>query len=331
MRTWILGIVFLGLFALAGIFLFQRFADAAAPSDGARPEASPVPAAAEPPREAAKSSEPKSSEPKVAASQAPSETRPEAPPAFKADALPADPAKRALALTKHVNAVLAASSADPWPALAEPLKLLRDVNAVLWMDPDGSFRSSRVDPAPLSKVAASLAKQDPPVIVGCGLLTKMNRLKNANTVPGHRKLRVPNDSLSVVVRRQSFSLVAYLGDYALDAFPVGIGKVSTPTPSGEFEVREIQHLDKLAKKDTAWIRPEDGVVLYFGDAGFPFGHRFLRFAAPFEHYGIHGTDTDTAIGRAMSHGCVRMKNGDVDTLAELLDPSGPCRVRVRIE
>lgn len=316
MRAWLLGIVFFGLLAVAGLLTFETFVSAATTVSPAPPRG--VEGATKPlTRETGK--------PQAA-------TRPVARAGeFDPKSLPADDAGRALALTRFVDGVLAESSENPWPKLEGAMAMLREVNGRLWMDPAGDFRSERVDPAPLSKVVAALAKRQPPVIVGCGLLTKMNRLKNADSVPGHRKLRVPGDSVSIVVRRQSYSLVLYLGEYALDAFPVGIGKPSTPTPSGAFEIREIQHLDKLARKDTAWIRPEDGEILYFGDAEYPFGKRFLRFAAPFEHYGIHGTDTEDAVGHAVSHGCVRMRNADVEQVASLVDPSGPCRVPVRIE
>lgn len=241
-----------------------------------------------------------------------------------------DPAGRARDLTAALDSRLAKGGAL-LAECADLLRELRETNEKLWFDPSGDFRSTREEPAPLSKVTAVLAKRQTPVQVGCGLLARMNGLADPNIVPGHRKLRAPVDSLSVVVRRDSFSLVLYLGAFALDAYPVGIGKGETPTPAGDFEIREVQRLDRLPRKDTVWTRPEDGKLIYFGDAEYPFGKRFLRFAPPFEHYGIHGTDTDAAIGSAVSHGCVRMKNGDVERLAALLDPVGPCRVRVRIE
>ena len=246
-------------------------------------------------------------------------------------ALRTDLPGRAHDLTASLTEILARSGADGLKK-AEPILIqLRETNELLWFDPDGDFRSTREDPAPLSKIAAALAKRPTPVSVGCGLLARMNRIKDPNKVPGHRKLRVPIDSVTIGVHRDSFSLVLYLGEYAIDAFPIGVGKASTPTPTGDFELREIQHLDKMPRKDTVWTRPEDGRTFFFGDPEFPFGKRFLRFASPYEHYGIHGTDSDAAIGNGMSHGCVRMKNTDVEVLAGLVDPSGPCRVKVRID
>jgi lipoprotein-anchoring transpeptidase ErfK/SrfK len=39
-----------------------------------------------------------------------------------------------------------------------------------------------------------------------------------------------------------------------------------------------------------------------------------------EHYGIHGTPEPSVIGRAQSHGCVRMTNWDALKLAGLVKP-----------
>ena len=36
-------------------------------------------------------------------------------------------------------------------------------------------------------------------------------------------------------------------------------------------------------------------------------------------YGIHGTNSPRSIGKAKSHGCIRMRNSDVEELFELVD------------
>ncbi|RZA12780.1 MAG: L,D-transpeptidase, partial [Proteobacteria bacterium] len=43
-----------------------------------------------------------------------------------------------------------------------------------------------------------------------------------------------------------------------------------------------------------------------------------------DHYGIHGTGAPETIGRAQSHGCVRLTNWDVARLAEMI--SGKTKV-----
>lgn len=74
-------------------------------------------------------------------------------------------------------------------------------------------------------------------------------------------------------------------------YPVGIGRPSHPTPVGHFTI--------VSKE-----RVRDPV----------YGYRWLGLSKP--GYGIHGTNAPHLIGRAVSRGCIRMRNEDV---AELFD------------
>ena len=67
---------------------------------------------------------------------------------------------------------------------------------------------------------------------------------------------------------------------------MSFGKPSTPTPTGTYAVTEKA------------MNP-----------GGVFGTRWIRF---FEDYGIHGTNNPASIGNAVSNGCVRMFNDDVN-------------------
>lgn len=42
-----------------------------------------------------------------------------------------------------------------------------------------------------------------------------------------------------------------------------------------------------------------------------------------EHYGIHGTPEPSQIGKAQSHGCIRLTNWDVRELAQRVSPGTP--------
>jgi len=74
-------------------------------------------------------------------------------------------------------------------------------------------------------------------------------------------------------------------------YPVGVGKWSTPSPLGEW---------KIIRKGVGW--------------GNGFGTRFMGLNVPWGIYGIHGTDKPYSIGASMSHGCIRMRNRDVEDL-----------------
>lgn len=84
--------------------------------------------------------------------------------------------------------------------------------------------------------------------------------------------------------------------YLLDAnvvvrgYPVGIGRMVTQTPTGEYEIINKQP-----------------------NPGGPFGAFWMGLSKP--HYGIHGTSDPSSIGHLVSHGCIRMYNADVTQLA----------------
>jgi lipoprotein-anchoring transpeptidase ErfK/SrfK len=50
--------------------------------------------------------------------------------------------------------------------------------------------------------------------------------------------------------------------------------------------------------------------------GNPVGTRWMGLSAA--GYGIHGTNAPGSIGKAASHGCIRMRNRDVEELFELV-------------
>jgi len=53
--------------------------------------------------------------------------------------------------------------------------------------------------------------------------------------------------------------------------------------------------------------------------GGPFGTMWLSLSK--EHYGIHGTNDPSSIGKSVSRGCIRMHNHDVEELAQTI-PNG---------
>lgn len=88
-------------------------------------------------------------------------------------------------------------------------------------------------------------------------------------------------------------LYLYQGDHAVRSYPVGIGKMVTSTPQGEFTIINKQP-----------------------NPGGPFGAFWMGLSKP--HYGIHGTNDPSSIGKMVSHGCIRMQNRDVLELSKLV-------------
>lgn len=76
-------------------------------------------------------------------------------------------------------------------------------------------------------------------------------------------------------------------------YPIAVGKMLTATPVGNYFIINKQP-----------------------NPGGPFGTMWMGLSK--EHYGIHGTNNPSSIGHAVSHGCIRMHNKDVEQLAQIV-------------
>jgi lipoprotein-anchoring transpeptidase ErfK/SrfK len=90
------------------------------------------------------------------------------------------------------------------------------------------------------------------------------------------------------------------------AYPVAVGKHSTPSPSGSFHI--ASHVANPTYSHA-------GLVVKPGPSN-PVGTRWMGLG--YKGYGIHGTNHPESIGHAASHGCIRMRNRDVEELFELI-------------
>jgi lipoprotein-anchoring transpeptidase ErfK/SrfK len=89
-------------------------------------------------------------------------------------------------------------------------------------------------------------------------------------------------------------------------YSVAVGKKSTPSPSGTF------HLASHVANPTY---SHDGKIVGPGPAN-PVGTRWMSLG--YKGYGLHGTNHPESIGHAASHGCIRMRNRDVEELFDLV-------------
>lgn len=111
-----------------------------------------------------------------------------------------------------------------------------------------------------------------------------------------------NGSRRVVVSIPDRKIALFENGRLVKMYPVAVGKQSTPSPSGSF------HISSRVVQPT-WYHP--GKVVPPGPAN-PLGTRWMSLG--FKGYGIHGTNRPQSIGKAASHGCIRMRNKDVEDL-----------------
>jgi lipoprotein-anchoring transpeptidase ErfK/SrfK len=85
-------------------------------------------------------------------------------------------------------------------------------------------------------------------------------------------------------------------------FPTAVGAPKSPSPSGSFKI--VQRLSEPTWYSKGKIVPPGKTC--------PIGTRWLGLSV--KGYGIHGTNNPSSIGHNASHGCIRMRNRDVEEL-----------------
>lgn len=112
----------------------------------------------------------------------------------------------------------------------------------------------------------------------------------------------------------------YNGNDPIASYDIAIGRSGWETPVGEFQVTNMQ-------VDPIWQNPFTGEIIDPG-AENPLGSRWIGFWTDGEQQiGLHGTNQEDLIGQAVSHGCIRMREADVQALYEQVTPG--MRVVVR--
>ena len=115
----------------------------------------------------------------------------------------------------------------------------------------------------------------------------------------------------LVIRLSDRRVYVYRGDELQSSYPVAIGKPGWETPTGSYEV--ISMLE-----DPGWTNPFTGEIMPPG-AENPLGERWIGFWTDGRNtIGFHGTPNRRSVGRAASHGCIRMYNEDVRELYEIV-------------
>jgi lipoprotein-anchoring transpeptidase ErfK/SrfK len=85
-------------------------------------------------------------------------------------------------------------------------------------------------------------------------------------------------------------------------YPIAVGKNSTPSPTGSFLI-----VDRIT--DPTYYH---GNVVVPPGRHNPLGTRWMGLSK--KGYGIHGTNAPKSIGKAASHGCIRMTQSDLEEL-----------------
>jgi lipoprotein-anchoring transpeptidase ErfK/SrfK len=117
--------------------------------------------------------------------------------------------------------------------------------------------------------------------------------------------------VTLTLKLKEKKVYVYKDGKAIANYPVAIGKKGWETPTGEWYVME-----KIT--NPGWTSFKNGSVISPGKKN-PLGERWIGFWTDGKDViGFHGTPDTSSVGKAVSHGCVRMFDKDVKALFPLV-------------
>ncbi len=134
----------------------------------------------------------------------------------------------------------------------------------------------------------------------------------AQTMKSNDSARAPWTVLVSIPDRQ---LAVLVNGIVVAGFPIAVGADKSPSPVGEFTIVS------RVSNPTYY---HEGVVIPAGK-GNPVGTRWVGLSQ--KGYGIHGTNAPKSIGRAASHGCIRLRNRDMEELFGMLHVGDVVQIR----
>jgi lipoprotein-anchoring transpeptidase ErfK/SrfK len=119
----------------------------------------------------------------------------------------------------------------------------------------------------------------------------------------------------IVVSLASRSMTVYEGQTPVMEAPVAIGDPSTPTPRGNYYI------------DGAVRTPDpSGVYGPYQLSVAAFSEVLMSFGSGVGQIAMHGTNSPSLIGDAVSNGCLRMRNADITRLANTVEIGTPVQI-----
>lgn len=128
----------------------------------------------------------------------------------------------------------------------------------------------------------------------------------------HLTDHLSQSDIQIVVRLSTRKIDVYRQGEVIKQYLVAIGQSEWKTPEGTFSVIQKSEYP-------TWQHPITGEIVPTGKDN-PLGSRWIGFLSSKDgEIGFHGTNEESLIGEAISHGCIRMLNEDIEDLYTYVD------------
>ena len=146
-----------------------------------------------------------------------------------------------------------------------------------------------------------------------GADTSQNNLSPDSVDVGRRRkgALVPQSRMRLEVDLSAKQLTAFDGDQKIATYRIATGSPQWPTQTGQWEVKQVVwNPEWIPPKEEQWAEDKDPKAP--GAPDNPLGRAQLVYDPPRT---VHGTNDPSSIGKAVSHGSIRMANADIVALA----------------
>jgi murein L,D-transpeptidase YcbB/YkuD len=147
------------------------------------------------------------------------------------------------------------------------------------------------------------------VLAGCGMSLCAGRGLAQDTLSAEPA----TTRLSLELNIPAFRLDVRQDGRVIHSYTVAVGMRRYATPTGDFQISNLVWNPWWYPPDGQWAKND--TVTPPGPRN-PMGKAKLSLGGP---YFVHGTPTVSSLGKAASHGCIRMHNDDVVQLALLAE------------
>jgi lipoprotein-anchoring transpeptidase ErfK/SrfK len=143
--------------------------------------------------------------------------------------------------------------------------------------------------------------------------SRPSQVTAASSAIDHRTSTAPRRQIIISIADRQLAVIVH--GQVLKTYPIAVGARGTPSPNGDFVI--INHAkDPVYRGGDMEIPPgKDN----------PLGTRWMGLSL--KGYGIHGTNVQSSVGKAVSHGCFRMRKQDVEELYTLVQVGDTVMVR----
>ena len=221
-------------------------------------------------------------------------------------------------------ATWAALERDAAPVLAEYRLTDADLAGPYRALPDDAMDKARLDALGYASLAEALGER---FHASPALLRRLNpQLDRASagtvlTVPAVAAPATAKAARVVVDRSDSVLRLLDDGGRVVAQYPASTGSEHDPLPIGDWRIVTVVRDPTFHyNPDLFWdADPKHEKATLAAGPNNPVGTVWIDLSKP--HYGIHGTPEPASVGKAQSHGCIRLTNWDAQAVAAAVDAS----------